>query len=731
MGRNTKKQKVEIFRYVPPAPTPRLPPRPSQYVELSRHYESGDSGAPILVSQQQLHLPQSPVKKGSATQSAGSGEAVNSFPIPIDDIGTPNFDTPPSNLDWDGEPLPDLVEDSDDDSDLGDQEDDSGEEEEMAKEPSENQAKKRKRSAIGDNPFLHFIPKVDMFVEEMLRLEAPDRYTAWLRMIRTSPGELAVMCPACPYPDINLPPDYEQLPEGDQWKYTLFLGMDANFRLRRVKVSSEERDPGLSKGYSFIVDEAPFKAYLSKYNPKIEDDKSDCRNHDAIKSASIRASSFKDKAVDAIAARKDQMAAFVAFSKALPLEIVGRWTGDVQAWERDPCLETSPFRQEGDGKTEAEVRRELAEEDRKLLQQEEGMPLHNVSPSQLIGKAIEIEDQQRRLAIDTSALGPHSTDLQHAKVLERSNSLKRKIDGWVAIQHIYMPSLALLRKQEEEEGTGSEATPVHAIKLLLPSSVSRRVDIPARFRTLELRYRKAQGFSTLRDLRAQLLLKSHMLHSKRAHAVGVRQTTRSSALIQNLESRIGSTAEKYRHVYACLSALSPDENAGWRQELFPLRAEDVKVLTLDQEGGEGHRALTWIWKVKGTVEMKDDPEVQAALRIEWCKTRARAHRWQEECLLLSEEMRRVTCFFEWQISAWNARGEMVVKQPAQPVSEGTPAAIVELNERAYADISRGRLAFAARTANMWTRMLETVRTAWAGLDAKLSLHPVFVEDSRL
>ncbi|KAJ2911387.1 hypothetical protein MD484_g9027, partial [Candolleomyces efflorescens] len=116
-------------------------------------------------------------------------------------------------------------------------------------------------------------------------------------------------------------------------------------------------------------------------------------DHNWVKITKL-ARTFKEKAVDAVGARQEQVAAFLAFSRALPLEIVGRWTGAVQAWERDPCLDTSPFRQEGDGKTEAEIRRELAEEDRRLLEEEDGVALHNVSPSQLIGKAIEIEDQQ-------------------------------------------------------------------------------------------------------------------------------------------------------------------------------------------------------------------------------------------------------------------------------------------------------------------------------------------------
>jgi hypothetical protein len=44
-----------------------------------------------------------------------------------------------------------------------------------------------------------------------------------------------------------------------------------------------------------------------------------------------------------------------------------------------------------------------------------------------------------------------------------------------------------------------------------------------------------------------------------------------------------------------------------------------------------------------------------ALRIEWCKTRARAMRWSEEVDLLEEEMRRVLEFLDWHANWWEAQ----------------------------------------------------------------------------
>ncbi len=62
-------------------------------------------------------------------------------------------------------------------------------------------------------------------------------------------------------------------------------------------------------------------------------------------------------------------------------------------------------------------------------------------------------------------------------------------------------------------------------------------------------------------------------------------------------------------------------------------------------------------------------EAVPALRIEWCKTRARAHRWREEAILVLEEMKCVKAFFAWEGRTW------LLRAARQDVSEG---------ERAYA-----------------------------------------------
>ncbi|KAJ7486368.1 hypothetical protein B0H11DRAFT_1721689 [Mycena galericulata] len=117
-------------------------------------------------------------------------------------------------------------------------------------------------------------------------IKPPDRYHEWIRMCReyrhlmllkrggrassyasggpaaTTLGELAIQCPACPRPGVNLPEGWEDASPEDRFLYTLFLALDACFRLKRRLVSSELKDPDLGPGWAYMVNTEPYRAYL-------------------------------------------------------------------------------------------------------------------------------------------------------------------------------------------------------------------------------------------------------------------------------------------------------------------------------------------------------------------------------------------------------------------------------------------------------------------------------------
>lgn len=122
----------------------------------------------------------------------------------------------------------------------------------------------------------------------------------------TEPGSCAVLCPACPHPGKNLPLDWATAPPERRyaqptdilpwiiheclasWLYRLFVGLDANFRLKRRDVSSDVVDPGLNRGYAYFVEENVYCAYLDTYDKDQHEEQSTCNSHNAVKLANMR-----------------------------------------------------------------------------------------------------------------------------------------------------------------------------------------------------------------------------------------------------------------------------------------------------------------------------------------------------------------------------------------------------------------------------------------------------------
>lgn len=208
---------------------------------------------------------------------------------------------------------------------------------------------------------------------------------------------------------------------------------------------------------------------------------------------------------------------------------------------------------------------------------------------------------RRRHAISVSELGPHSTDLQHAKVLERSNALLRKIQAWITIQQLYIPAIATLRARVDKAGGGKPVAP-QDMKLYLPSELPAYVLCPRTFVEYEFRLRYSQAEVTLNDLRGFLLLRSHLWKSKQLYSRGQRQNTRSQALLDSVQKKIDFAASRYRYIRNAMIGLSEHLlDTSWQNVLKDLDVKDLVGLTsMEDAGSEGRKKLTWIWRVHGT-----------------------------------------------------------------------------------------------------------------------------------
>ncbi|KAJ7805536.1 hypothetical protein B0H14DRAFT_3485065 [Mycena olivaceomarginata] len=96
----------------------------------------------------------------------------------------------------------------------------------------------------------------------LLMLKRAGRGHAKSGVMGTTQGELAVVCPCCPIPGVNLPEGWENAPPEHQSLYILFIAIDTCFRLKRRLVSSVLKDPSLGSGWAYMVETMLYRSYL-------------------------------------------------------------------------------------------------------------------------------------------------------------------------------------------------------------------------------------------------------------------------------------------------------------------------------------------------------------------------------------------------------------------------------------------------------------------------------------
>jgi hypothetical protein len=91
------------------------------------------------------------------------------------------------------------------------------------------------------------------------------------------PGALAIFCPACPQPDINLPQGWENDSKRYQlcvffitimliisrWLYTRSIVIDGNFAAEHLKMRQPQNDIALSPGGRYMVEPKRYELHLN------------------------------------------------------------------------------------------------------------------------------------------------------------------------------------------------------------------------------------------------------------------------------------------------------------------------------------------------------------------------------------------------------------------------------------------------------------------------------------
>ncbi|KAG2129666.1 uncharacterized protein EDB93DRAFT_1243406 [Suillus bovinus] len=99
-------------------------------------------------------------------------------------------------------------------------------------------------------------------------------------------GDLALFCPACPQPGINLDLSTgtsTQLDNTPSWLFTRTLVMDGNFKAEHLHPVNPSDEVSLMDGLAFMVGDERYKSHLCIAQDCVQ--RSDCNNHHAVNQA--------------------------------------------------------------------------------------------------------------------------------------------------------------------------------------------------------------------------------------------------------------------------------------------------------------------------------------------------------------------------------------------------------------------------------------------------------------
>ncbi|KAF8148323.1 hypothetical protein K438DRAFT_1625581 [Mycena galopus ATCC 62051] len=381
---------------------------------------------------------------------------------------------------------------------------------------------------------------------------------------------------------------------------------------------------------------------------------------------------------------RDAFKAFDAALREAAPEMVEGWKEWVHTWESRQHTNgvESPFEFKEKVMTMRDIRNKLAKEEQ--LRSGDGTEVEREdTPSTFIVMGLEIEETQRHLTINVKAVA-NPTDTQALDFLKRRTALIKRIRAFRKLQRTYMPKLRRFMSSVQQTLWDSETERnAEEIRLFMPSEISeksRRAKACAMgLPEVEADLRVGEAREALHALRQGLRTRTMTNRFRLRHCTGQRMLTRGQGVLRRVNLKIHKAKLRYRYARNTIKRLKGE--GPWEKELAVLEDGDVRALNeraltaeeaeqrktihdyedVAEEGGvaafgvvalgEGRRTLSWIWYT-ARAEDSSKAELLEALRVEWCKAYARMRRWQEDVVLVEEEMRCTIEYGYWSACEW-------------------------------------------------------------------------------
>ncbi|KAJ7863700.1 hypothetical protein B0H13DRAFT_2354000 [Mycena leptocephala] len=424
---------------------------------------------------------------------------------------------------------------------------------------------------------------------------------------------------------------------------------------------------------------------------------------------------LRRKLVVAISERTHQVDAFKEVNRTVSKELRATWQGQIDAFVADHSQPNPYVLPRSGAPTEAELRLELKREEEEEVRKGRA-PLHSTSATAFLSAGIQLEEAQRRIRAELAGRALVTAD-RASKIHDRRLAFMAKLTKFRKLQSVFSPG-AICTMHADEAKADPDAPEVNAeyVKLYMPSELSameRDVGCAVGVTALETRLRENQCHNSLVQLRGHLHTKRHLIGFRNTHITGQIKATKARTLIAQVGERAQGSSDKYNQGRAALTRLQGPDYAPHFKILKPadvtLDGEEEtsetaarKKLAMIGVGkgartprhvpGTSKKLLSWIWSAAGALD-DDEKGLHESLRVEWSRAKARKQRWEEEVLILREEMRRVLRYLEWQSGWWSAR--------------------VLVREEASVALRAGLGAYARRQAHMYAKLKEFFRDEWS------------------
>ncbi|PBL01526.1 hypothetical protein ARMGADRAFT_1022997 [Armillaria gallica] len=432
----------------------------------------------------------------------------------------------------------------------------------------------------------------------------------------------------------------------------LFLGVDANFRLVWLNVSSDICDPGLNHGFAYFMEESAFQSHLAQFHDKLPTEMNMCNNHNAIKLASLHGKGTATSGVD-LHKGEDYLHIDYVVLKTLqqgtPDQTCGVGQTDSKApewmWASSNLVASSTkemapglWRNMLDDHFNDHNWRKVTTIVVMLLRCiKDAVPEHASTwdtfeglcnclsadnPTTIAKWTKEVKNWENG-QITENPFEPHVKAMSMASEERDQPSLSADFSMLPSASEMIREGLTLERSQHDllhdHNQLGTHSTDLQQAKIIKCCNQLRRniknwidiqcVYIPQVQHEWDLQVAGAE--EALDEVWRKIILEMYVQDYRKEYGHGQCQGTRTAKLIGDCSAAKNRSIAAYRHAHKAMASLVPClSQAGWRNVYQCLSNDDMHAVLTNQVEGEGRQKLSWIWMAPGLSNCSSPEHVQ-------------------------------------------------------------------------------------------------------------------------